>query len=171
MTPIRRFFVADFNARGELRAKEEYRYEQLEKIPGADELIVQFSTLLWRSPEEFESILPLARKKMTFRWRACAETAGIATLRSTGELITIAILASGVNPEADQITFEAFQHHLLRELHDTGIEPAFGLMELVERPIVASIQFQSPTDQTDQLVAALADRCFAASYFRKLSLA
>ena len=170
-SPQRGFFVADFNARGELRAKQRYEYEQLERIPGAAELIVHFSTVLWRQPEEFETSLPLGSKQLNFRWRASADTAGIATLRSSKDLITLSLLASGINVEADRITLDAFQRHLLRELHDTGVEPAFGLMDLTERPIIASIAFQSPADQTDQVVAALADRCFAASYFRRLSLA
>src|SRR3982750_4536439 len=55
MTPIRRFFVADLNAKGELRAEAEYRYEQLEQVPGAADLISTFSAAVWRSPEEFET--------------------------------------------------------------------------------------------------------------------
>ena len=38
------------------------------------------------------------------------------------------------------------------------------------RPLVATINFQSPPDGPRQAVAALADRCFAASYFRYLGL-
>jgi hypothetical protein len=67
---------------------------------------------------------------------------------------------------------QAFQQHLLRELHDTGIEPAFGLLELKQRPLVATINFEQPIHtELDQLAAALADRCFAASYFRYQHLA
>jgi hypothetical protein len=83
-------------------------------------------------------------------------------------LVSLSLLASGKNPEADLITFNAFQSHLLRELRDTGFEPAFALMELVQRPIVATINFTSPKEKPNQLIAALADRCFAASYFRYL---
>src|SRR5437870_7714748 len=66
--PMRRYFVADLNARGEVRAVEEYHYEQLEQIPGAGDLIVHFATLLWRTPEEFETPLPQGRSHLTFRW-------------------------------------------------------------------------------------------------------
>jgi hypothetical protein len=167
----RRFFVADFNARGELRAQQEYRYEHLEQIPGAAELIVHCSTSLWRSPQEFEISLPLANTDMKLRWLASAETAGIATLRTGRELTSLSLLASGIDENADRATLEAFQLHLVRELHDTGIEPAFGITDLTLRPIVATIAFRSPADPKKQLVAALADRCFAAAYFRRLSLA
>jgi len=167
----RRFFVADFNVRGEMRSIEEYHYENLERIPGAAELIVRFSTALYRSPESFEITLPSAKADATFRWLASAPTAGIATLRSRGELTSISLLASGRDAQADHLTLEAFQHHLLRELHDTGVEPSFALMEVRERPVVATINFASPDDQTDQFIAALADRCFAASYFRYQNLA
>ena len=167
----RRFFVADFDVRGELQSVQEYRYDDLERIPGAGELIIRFSTALYRSPGTFELNLPSAKADATFRWLASAETAGIATLRSRGELTSISLLASGLDPQADHLTLEAFQHHLVRELHDTGVEPSFALMDLKQRPVVATINFKSPEDQTDQLIAALTDRCFAASYFRYHNLA
>jgi hypothetical protein len=56
-------------------------------------------------------------------------------------------------------------------LHDTGVEPSFALMDLEQRPVVATINFKSPEEHADQLVAALSDRCFAASYFRYQNLA
>jgi hypothetical protein len=167
----RRFFVADFNVRGEMRSVEEYRYGDLEQIPGAAELIIRFSTALYRQPSTFEMTLPSVKGDATFRWLASAESAGIATLRSSGELTSISLLASGLDFQADNVTLEAFQHHLLRELHDTGVEPSFALMELKERPVVATINFRSPSEQADQLIAALTDRCFAASYFRYQNLA
>jgi hypothetical protein len=105
------------------------------------------------------------------RWLASAETAGIATLRNKGELTSLALLVSGQNVEADHLTLEAFQKHLLRELHGTAIEPSFALMEITQRPLVASVAFAAPKDQTQQLITALADRCFAAAYFRYLNLA
>ncbi len=169
--PPRRFYVADFNVRGEMGALEEYRYDDLERIPGAGELIVRFSTALYRSPQTFELALPAVRADTTFRWLASAPTAGIATLRTAGELTSLSLLASGTDAQADHLTFEAFQHHLLRELHDTGVEPSFALLDLKHRPVVATINFKSPHEQADQLVAALADRCFAASYFRYQNLA
>jgi hypothetical protein len=178
----RRFFVADLDHRGDLRATAEYRYEQLEQIPGAADLIVHFATHLYRSPEEFEVTLPppslsfargagAPKIDMTYRWLASAETAGITTLRRGGELGSLGLLASGQNPDADRLTLEAFQTHLLRELHGTPYEPAFGLREVAERPLVAVVAFAAPTDPVEQALVALADRCFAAAYFRYLNLA
>jgi hypothetical protein len=164
------FFVADLNVRGELRSVEQYEYSQLEKIPGASDMIADLSGALWAAPKEFEKTLPHGRG-VHLRWWASAETAGIATVRCDQELVSLSLLASGKDPDADSITFAAFQAHLLRELRDTGVEPAFALMELSQRPIVATISFKSPEEKTNQLVAALADRCFAASYFRYLHLA
>jgi hypothetical protein len=164
------FWVADFNTRGELRSKMEYGYEQLERVPGASSLIAQFSSSLWRDPKEFETNLNAGHLRL--RWFASADTAGIATLRTDGKLASLSLLASGIDAEADQLTLQAFQQHLLRELHDTGIEPAFGLLELKQRPLVATINFEQPIHtELDQLAAALADRCFAASYFRYQHLA
>lgn len=154
-----------------MRSVQEYRYQDLERIPGAGELIIRFSSALYRAPGVFEMNLPSAHNDLTFRWLAAAETAGIATLRSGPHLTSISLLASGIDPQADHLTFEAFQIHLVRELHDTGVEPSFALMDLKQRPVVATINFKSPDDRADQLVAALSDRCFAASYFRYLNLA
>lgn len=165
------FVVADLNVRGELQLKAAYRYEQLEQIDGATPLIAHLSAHLWRSPEEFETALPGGLSAMQFRWRASAPTAGIATLRSDGQLASLSLLASGIDPDADRITLEAFQRHLLREWHDTGTEPGFALLDLNARPLVATINFQGPIAPGDQFLVALADRCFAAAYFRYQQLA
>lgn len=171
LTPPRRFFVADLNVKGELRAEVEYRYEQLEQVPGAPDLISAFSAAVWRSPEEFDVPLRAGNSRLTLRWRAAAPTAGIATVRNGEELATISLLCSGLDENADSVTLRAYQQHLLAELRDTGYEPAFGLMELRQRPVVATMTFFAPPDPTDQLLVALADRCFAAAFFRYLSLA
>ncbi len=167
---MREYHVADLNVRGELLAQQAYRYEEIEQIPGAGDLIVLFSTLIWRSPDEFDTQLPVGQA-MSARWRSSAPTAGVLTIRNAGELASLSLLASGRDADADQITLQAFQRHLLRELRDTATEPAFALLDLAQRPLVATINFHSPPEQLDQLVVALADRCFAAAYFRYQNLA
>jgi hypothetical protein len=167
---MRRFFVADLTSLGDLRSVAEYEYAQLERLAGASDLIVHLATHLYRSPQEFETTLP-RRPELDFRWRASAETAGIATQRYRGELASLALLASGLNRDADRLTLDAFQKHLLRELHGTAFEPAFGLSDAPQRPLVAVVPFRAPDDPEDQLAVALADRCFAAAYFRYLNLA
>jgi hypothetical protein len=151
--------------------REVYRYEDLEQIPGAAGLIGAFSGALWQSGDEFEVPLPPEPLGVTLRWRASASSSGIATLRCEGHLASLSLLASGINAESDHLTLEAFQRHLLSELRDTGFEPAFELMDLKERPLVATINFRAPQQPERQLLVALADRCFAAAYFRKLGLA
>lgn len=168
---MRRFFVADVNARGELMARAEYRYEQLEQIPGASELIGTLSGAVWRSPLEFEVALDPDRRHLRLRWHTSAPTAGIVTVRHDDQLASLALACSGLDPAADQITLEAYQRHLLHELRDTGYEPAFSLMSLHDRPLLATVNFLSPPDPTDKLLIALADRCFAAAFFRYLALA
>ena len=109
---MRRFFVADLNLRGDLQATAEYRYEQLEQIPGAAELIVHFATHLYRHPEEFEVPLNRHKEHLIYRWRASAETAGITTLRANlhggpeadldqqlGDLERLLDLVSSINDE------------------------------------------------------------------------
>ncbi|HZL37435.1 MAG TPA: hypothetical protein VFC78_19110 [Tepidisphaeraceae bacterium] len=165
------FIVADLNVRGELQLKADYRYEQLEQIEGSVPIIAHLSAHLWKTPEEFETTLPGGRSDMRLRWRSSAPTAGIATLRSDGQLASLSLLATGIDPDADSITLHAFQRHLLREWHDTGTEPAFALLNLDQRPLIATINFQSPAAPGDQFLVALADRCFAAAYFRFHQLA
>lgn len=165
------FFVADLNAKGELRDVAPYTYGDLERIPGAAHVITEMATHLWRHPEEFEAPLRMGDKDLTLRWRASAPTAGIATVRFGGTLASVSLLASGLNREADEIVLQTFQRHLLTELRDTGYEPAFALLDLKDRPLVATIGFASPPEPDRQLLVALADRCFAAAYFRCLRLA
>jgi hypothetical protein len=160
------FLVADLNVRGELQFRETYSYAVLERISGASDLIARCSSALWRNPELFEIPLNPTAAKLVLRWSASAATAGIATVRFEDELMSLSLLASGLDADADTITLQAFQTHLLRELHDTGVEPAFALMDLTERPLIATINFRSPPNHTEQAVVALADRCFAAAYFR-----
>lgn len=171
MEPARRFFVADFSTHGELQLMADYDYERLEQIPGARDIIVHLATLLWRSPEGFETPLSAQEPRLDFRWAAVAPTGGIATLRCQGRLVSLSLLVSGKQEQTDTLILQAFQKHLLRELHDTGIEPAFGLTDARERPLVATIGFCPPESPVDRLLAALADRCFAAAYFRFQNLA
>jgi hypothetical protein len=163
------FWVVDLTPTGEIRLRQDYEYQFLEKIPGAGDLISLFSAHVWREPAQFNILLPGGR--LTFRWRACADTAGIATLREGPELISLSLLLCGRDLDADAAVKKSLQIHLVRELHDTGYEPAFDLMNISDRPLLASIHFRPPTQPEDQQLFALADRCFAASYFRKKGLA
>jgi len=168
---MRSFFVADLNARGELQLLAQYRYEQLEQIPGALDIIVHLATLLWREPHGFDTPMPGQQNHLSFRWSAPAATGGIATLRCRGRLASLSLLVSGKDARTDTLILQAYQSHLLRELHDTGVEPAFGLIDVKPRPLVATVNFCPPAAPEDQLTVALADRCFAAAYFRYQDLA
>jgi hypothetical protein len=164
------FWVVDLTGTGEVRLKQEYEYRLLEPLPGAMDLIGLFSMHLWRSPEEFLVSLP-GGGTLNMRWRSVSETSGYATLRDREELVSLSVFLCGREPEDGAATLKPLQLHLVRELHDTGFEPAFDLMNIRERPLLASINFRSPEGVGDQLLSALADRCFAASYFRKQGLA
>jgi hypothetical protein len=166
---IRRFHVADLSPQGDVLLEADYGYEQLERLPFAWDAIVRCATSLWRSPDEFElsfsagegpgGILPL-------RWRNCATGAGILTIRSNGGIASLSLLASGIDPDGDRITLGAFQSHLVHALHDTGTEPAFSLMTLSHRPLLATVLLLPPQTDSARLAAAVLDRCFAAAFFR-----
>jgi|ERR1700733_8483193 hypothetical protein len=159
------FLVADLNVKGDLQFRQKYSYEALEQIPGAADLIVTCSAAIWQNPEGFEISL-VRPSSIILRWAASARTAGIMTVRHDEQLMSLSLLTSGIEHDSDAITIRAFQDRLVRELHDTGTEPSFTLLDLIERPLVATINFRSPPSSADQHVVALADRCFAAAYFR-----
>jgi hypothetical protein len=154
-----------------LRQFTEYDYATLERIPGAVDLIGRCSGELWKSPDEMEVVLSdVGVTKL--RWRATADSAGIATVRrSGGVLVSISLLVAGRDPEADKATLGALQKHLLNELRQTPFEPAFDLVQLKQRPLLATIEFAAPPEEGEPMIEALADRSFAAAYFRYLGLA
>src|SRR5437016_7764162 len=171
MPAARTFHVADLNAQGELLLQADYTYELLERIPLSWDMLVTCATSIWRSPEEFESSLPApGPAKLALRWRNCARGAGILTIRHGDQVASLSLLASGIEPDGDSLTCSALQQHLVRELHDTGNEPAFSLLELPQRPLLATILILPPPTEPARVTAAIADRCFAAAYFRYLGL-
>ena len=167
---MRSFRAADLNAKGELIQSAEYDYTSLEQIPGAADLITQFATLIWREPDQFDTPMPSPHEHIAWRWRASAATSGIGTLRTADGPIGISIFATGLNEQHDRVTLLSLQQHLIRQLHDTGNEPAFDITCLVQRPMVATVNLFDPASRADLPLIALADRCFAAAYFRYHSL-
>lgn len=188
MASLKTFFVADLNPQGELRQIAEYDYGSLEMIEGAGEIIGRCSSHIWRTPDELETVLSDFGEPL-LRWRATASSAGVATIRrASGELVSLSLLAAGKDPEADKTTFAVLQQHLVRELRQTPFEPAFDLLQIEKRPLLATFTFggeqsnasestlQGASEQgsgksAQRLIEAIGDRCFAAAYFRYLGLA
>ena len=89
----------------------EYKYEQLEQIPGASDLIGTLSGAVWRSPLEFETPLHEERRRLVLRWRSTAATAGVATVWdgqslasvSLAVMVTLLPLSSSAVGEADTL--------------------------------------------------------------------
>jgi hypothetical protein len=164
------FTVVDLSPQCDVRLTAQYEYPLLEKLPEAAELIVLLATWVWREPEEFETPLDEGGH-LIFRWRASSQTAGIATVRDSHRTLSLSLVVSGLDADGDKLTLDAFQRYAVRELHDTGFEPAFDLIALKQRPLIATIGLFVPQDAKDRLMFGLADRCFAAAYFRTLGLA
>jgi len=166
------FHVADLNARGEILSQAEYTYAVLELVRHAPQYIGACSAHLWGSPDEFEVNLPSGDPVgIDLRWRACAKGAGVLTMRYAGEIASLSLVASGLGPSGDTLTIQVFQQHLLHELHDTGSEPGFGLLDLHKRPLIATTLLIPPKSPEVQFRTALLDRCFGAAYFRYHGLA
>jgi hypothetical protein len=166
------FHVADLNARGEVLSEAEYTYAILELVRQAPQYIGACAAQIWRSPDEFEVNLPSGDPLgIDVRWRACAKGAGVLTMRYAQEIASLSLVASGLDPSGDALTIQVFQQHVLRELHDTGSEPGFGLLELHRRPLIATTLLIPPGSPDAQFRVALLDRCFAAAYFRYHGLA
>lgn len=164
------FAVVDLTAQCEVRQNALYEYELLERIEGAADLIGQCSAALWRDPEEFELMLSTPGSGLQLRWRASAPTAGIAVLRDRKRLLSFSLLMSGMMESADDLTLQAFQTHVVRELHDTGFEASFGLADIRQRPLLATMGLAVPEEPALRWLFGLSDRCLAAAYFRKLGL-
>lgn len=165
---MRGFTVVDLTPQCQVRSKARYEYELLEQVNGAAELLGDVTSLLANNPEAFEAKLA---DSIFLRWRASSQTTGIAAVRDESErTLSLSIVASGLEPESDHLTLTAFQDHAVRELRDGPYEPSFDLVNLPERPLLASIGLILPPVQ-HRWPFALADRCFAAAYFRRLGLA
>ena len=160
------FHVADLNALGELRQLTEYDSASLEAIPLASELISRCWQELSQNSDTFES--PMCDDgKTSIRWRTTGKGAGILTVRNqAGDPVSISVLSSIY--QRDETTFAVLQQHLVRQLHQTRFEPAFDLMQIKERPLVATITLSCPDEPGQQMIRALADRAFAAAYFRHI---
>jgi hypothetical protein len=165
------FTAIDLTLQCEVRLQARYEYGLLEQINGASELIAECSTELWRAPEAFEKPLDGTSSRLSLRWMATAASAGVLVARDGMKTLALSLLASGIDREADRVTLETFHKHVVRLLHDTGFEPAFDLLGLSQRPLLATIGFYLPENPADRQIFALADRCFAAAYFRRLALA
>jgi hypothetical protein len=164
------FTAVDLTPQCEVSLTANYEYSLLERIPGAVDIIALLAAEIWRNPEEFD--VPLRQgSELRLRWRNTSQTAGIATVRNSSRTFSLSLVASGLDADGDHLTLDGFQRHIVRELHDTGFEPSFDLIELRQRPLVATIGLAIPQGEKDRWVFALADRCFAAAYFRKLGLA
>jgi hypothetical protein len=164
------FTAVDLTPQCEVRLEARYEYGLLEQIESAPELIGQMSGELWRCPESFEFSFPQIYGRIMIRWCACAPTSGIAILRDQRQTFSVSLLASGLDTSADKLTIDACQQHIVRQLHGTRFEASFDLLGLAQRPLVATIGLFIPEKPEDRKLFALADRCFAAAYFRKLGL-
>src|SRR5580658_4252856 len=159
------FFVADLNPLGELREITEYDTSSLERISCAAALIRLCSKELAKNSDTFETpITP--NGKTALRWRATGQGTGVLTVRSAdGELVSVSVLAA--TEQTDAATFMVLQQHLVRQLRQTRFEPAFDLMQIKQRPVLATITFTCPDEPDERMARALADRAFAAAYFRQ----
>ncbi len=161
------FHVADFTAAGELICSERYTYAALEGIPGAGELLGLFAGCLWHSPASFEARLPDCG--LVARWRQTGGKSGIATFYGPrGNVLQMSVILGG--EEMDGAQLEIVQDHLVASLRETGFEPAFDLLRRPERPLLASIALEAPSEPAARWAFGIADRCLAAAVFRKQSV-
>ena len=158
------FHVFDLNAQGELQLSAKYSYEDLELLPGTADLIGLFSGRLYANPGEWQTSLSPTSLKL--RFFPTSSTSALATLSERDKTLSLSVLLTGINKDSDQLTISSVQSHLLRELHGTPFEPSFSLLNLQERPMVASIHLALPENPDARALFAIADRCLAAAYLR-----
>ena len=168
---MRGFTAIDLSPQCEVRLQARYEYDLLQRIDGAAELIGELAGEIWKSPEAFDARISATTEPLEVRWCASANTAGVLIIHDTRQTLSVSLLAAGLERAADMLTLAAFQKHVVSNLHDTGYEPAFDLIELWQRPLLATVGFRMPPTGPDRAVFAMLDRCFAAAYFRRLGLA
>lgn len=167
---LKEITAVDLTATCDIRHVTRYRYDLLERLDHAANLIARLAGAVWRTPDEFEIDLDHGTH-LALRWRATSDSCGLATVFDRSGNLSVSLLCAGINAEADQATLQAFQTHVVRELHDTPHEPSFAVLQITDRPLLATLGLFAPQDSAAHPLFALADRCFAAAYFRKLGLA
>ena len=158
------FHVYDLTAQGELQLSAKYSYEDLELLPGTADLIGHFSGRLYANPGEWQTNLSPTPLKL--RFFPPSSTSALATLSERDKTLSLSVLLTGINKDSDQLTINTVQSHLLRELHGTPFEASFSLLNLAERPMIASVHLALPESPDALPFFAVADRCLAAAYFR-----
>lgn len=166
---VREFSVIDLTPTCDIRAAEWYRYDLLERIPGAMDLIPALAASIWRDPGGFEMHLGQGRG-LGLRWVPTADSSGVLTVNESAKCLSISVLCGGVDASADTETLHAFQGHILRQLHGTEFEGSCEVLQVKDRPLLATLALFVPEESANGPLFALADRCFGAAYFRQLGL-
>jgi hypothetical protein len=125
---------------------------------------------LRQSPAGFETKLhdPRGGRPMLIRWRPHSQTAGTAEFWMNGTLAARSLLLCGVEKSAEWRALRQFNREAPRRWRTADDDPraAPRLLQLHERPLYASIIFLDKNDATRRVVLLIAQRAFAAAYFR-----
>lgn len=135
---------------------EDATFELVPKVEQAEKICRVFGNWLSGQPSEFRERIPfLTRGDLELEWTAASDGVAFAALISGGEPLSVSVLLSGVNAEADRGILEG----LLRMVPEDVYTPS------TQRPLLATLLFPGsaeavPTVQL--LTTALASVFFRA---------
>lgn len=121
-----------------------------------------FLEFLSEQPAEFRAPLPFLKKGQTeLEWASASGGASLASFYEAGEPVSMGILLSGLNEEADR--------QMLDALRQAVLEPLFGgeadrYLEATERPLLLNVIFPGNPELTPRL--QLLATALASVFFR-----
>lgn len=123
-----------------------------------------FRDLLERHGAAFRAPLPVrGLKHIELQWTQ-EGTAALATFWSHGEPITMSAIVPGLVAEDDRQVLAMLQQ-LVMELHgNSPLEPAFDVLKIADRPLLATLLIPRPFPHRDTAVIADAETCLAAAF-------
>lgn len=141
--------------------------DTVELRPAAVEV---FRDLLERHGEHFRVPLPVrGLEHLELHWDQYGAGAP-ATFWSRGAPITTSALASGHDAADDWAVLAALHDLMLQFFRDSPFEPSFVLLDVAERPLLATLPIPAPTICPDIGIIADAETCLAAAFFLWLEM-
>jgi hypothetical protein len=149
------------------RQRSQRQHESTALVRGAVEV---FRYMLETGTANFRR--PMAHKDFTriqLQWTQETWSAAVATFWVGQIPLTTSALASGRDAAADQEVLRAAQGLVLKFFGDSPVEPAFDLLRIEERPVIASVVLPVPLSLHEDLgLVADMETCLAAAFFESL---
>ncbi len=134
-------------------------------VPGAVEV---FRSMLDRHGDNFREPLPIpAFAHIGLSWTRQG-TAAVASFWARGDPVTTSALAPGLDAGDDHAALDGIQSLVLHFHGDSPSEPAFDLLTIADRPLLATVPIPVPSNRADMAIIADMETCLAAAFFLEM---